>query len=421
MKHLYELHVATNREKAVLTSVEESVVAFSEITGIPASFYSPEGELLWEYNEECKLCSANNTYSDEQSHCRHTLKSAMNIALGLGEEYIFLCDSGLINLAHALTGKSSVFGYVVAGPIPMGTNREKAVRHFCEKMPSDNVDFPLLMSILSGLRMYTPAEITHLMKLFSNIFESLNPGESLTAVNRQKSVEQSNVVSKIIEMKRSNIELAYPVASENELLRSISNGDSSTGMRNLSKYVEDLMVFENGDLSIIKLRLLSLFGQLTRESGKGAPASSEYEILSALESLNNAGNFKELMNAAGEFVLSMSETIFSDMYSGDSEVVAKALAYIHNGYSGQLSLASIAGKIHISSSYLSTLFKRETGLTVSAYIKEFRLSNAEKKLRSSAQGITDISLSCGFESPSYFTKLFKEKYGQTPRQYRASR
>ncbi len=198
----------------------------------------------------------------------------MNIALGLGEEYIFLCDSGLINMAHALTDKSSVIGYMVVGPIPMGTSREKAIRHFCDKILSDNVDLPLWMGIMSELRMYTPAEITHLMKLFSNIFKSLDPDDSLNAVNRQKSKEQSNVVSKIIEMKRSNIELAYPVASENELLHSISNGDLSASVRNLSKYVEDLMVFENGDLSIIKLRLLSLFGQLTRKSAGGTSGVS---------------------------------------------------------------------------------------------------------------------------------------------------
>ncbi len=398
MKHLSELYGVSEREKEILTFVEESAVAFSEIAGVPASFYSPDGVLLWVHNEKCKLCRANKVYCDEQSHCRNNLKSAMNIALGLGEEYIFLCDSGLINMAHALTDKSSVIGYMVVGPIPMGTSREKAIRHFCDKILSDNVDLPLWMGIMSELRMYTPAEITHLMKLFSNIFKSLDPDDSLNAVNRQKSKEQSNVVSKIIEMKRSNIELAYPVASENELLHSISNGDLSASVRNLSKYVEDLMVFENGDLSIIKLRLLSLFGQLTRKSAGGTSGVSgvvtgslpsyEYEILSALESLNGADTLKELMNAADEFVSSMSATIFSDMYSGDSEIVAKALALIHSEYSDPLSLSTIAEKTHISSSYLSTLFKRETGLTVSAYITDLRLSKAGKKLRNSTLGIT---------------------------------
>lgn len=85
MLHLNELNIPDSRLKASLSALEDALVSFSEITHIPVTLYSPEGKLLWEHNEEIKICRANSSYCLPDSHCRRTLKSAMNIALGLGE------------------------------------------------------------------------------------------------------------------------------------------------------------------------------------------------------------------------------------------------------------------------------------------------------------------------------------------------
>lgn len=413
MKHLTEFAPANERIKSVLSTLEGSLVSFSEVTKIPITFYSPIGEIIWEYNEAIKICRTNASYCDPDSHCRHTLHSAMNIAFGLGEVYIFVCDTGLINLSYALTADDRIIGYFIAGPIAMGTSRERSLKHFYDKVINETVDFPSLMNMTDKIRIFTPKEITHLMTLYELSFNVPGSG-SLNVQNRQKSREQTMVVSKIIEMKKSNISVDYPVASENSLLVNISSGNRDLALRDLSKYVEDLMVFENGDISLIRLRLLSVFSQLS----KNTVASYEYENLIALETLTNAATLKELMESATAFVDSATSSISSERYSGNSDVVAKALAYIHSHYMHKITLATIASEIHVNESYFSTLFKKETHTSFTSYLRDLRMENAAKKLKTSPMNITEVSLSCGFDHPSYFAKAFKEKYGLTPRQYR---
>ena len=416
MNHLNELTINNEHMRGTLSILEESLVSFSEITRVPVTFYSSEGEMLWEHNEQIKICKTNTSYCDPNSHCRHTLKSAMNISLGLGEVYIFVCDSGLTNLAYALSDDKKVIGYFIAGPIAMGTSREKSLKHFYDKVVAETINFPLLMNMIGNIKLFSPKKITNLMTLYGCLFNISGIG-GLNVLNNQKAQEQKYVVTKIIEMKKSNIEIDYPFNSENELLHCISVGDKELSKRSLSKYVEDLMVFENGDISIMKIRLLSVFAQLNKD----LMYSSEYQNLLSLESLNNAVTFKELVAAASDFVESATSSISSEIYSGQSEVISKALLFIYSNYMNRLSLTDIAKAIHINSSYLSALFKKEMGSTITSYIQNLRLEKATKKLSNTNLSVTEISLACGFENPSYFTKLYKEKYGKTPRQHRADR
>ncbi len=56
-------------------------------------------------------------------------------------------------------------------------------------------------------------------------------------------------------------------------------------------------------------------------------------------------------------------------------------------------------------------------LTANDLLKEYRLSKAIERLRKGAQNITEITFDCGFNSPSYFTKCFKKKFGLLPLTY----
>ena len=78
----------------------------------------------------------------------------------------------------------------------------------------------------------------------------------------------------------------------------------------------------------------------------------------------------------------------------------------------------IAENLGISSCYLSRLFKKETGMRLQDYIIEVRLRRAAHLLVYSEEPIPKIAAYVNFPSQSYFGKMFKEKTGRTPRQYR---
>ncbi|MEN9640051.1 MAG: hypothetical protein RLZZ262_1920 [Bacteroidota bacterium] len=79
---------------------------------------------------------------------------------------------------------------------------------------------------------------------------------------------------------------------------------------------------------------------------------------------------------------------------------------------------SLAEKVHLSSSYLSDLLKKETGMNAQDLIHYHLIEAAKTILRGSDQSISEIAYALGFEYPQYFSKLFKLKTGQTPGAYR---
>lgn len=84
-----------------------------------------------------------------------------------------------------------------------------------------------------------------------------------------------------------------------------------------------------------------------------------------------------------------------------------------------LSTASIAKEIGISQGYLASLFKEETGQSISSYMKKYRLKKAAVDLVTTHLPLKQIALKHGFKSQSAFSKFFSEVYGITPLQFRA--
>ncbi|HZG56691.1 helix-turn-helix domain-containing protein [Paenibacillus sp.] len=83
-----------------------------------------------------------------------------------------------------------------------------------------------------------------------------------------------------------------------------------------------------------------------------------------------------------------------------------------------LSLQSIASMLHMSVSYVGRSFKKSEGISVAEYINEVRLSQAEKLLSNKDYSVIEIMERVGFINQSQFFKLFKKKFGATPREYR---
>lgn len=94
------------------------------------------------------------------------------------------------------------------------------------------------------------------------------------------------------------------------------------------------------------------------------------------------------------------------------------LAYIHNAYKSSIRIDELASHAGISRAECFRCFKRYTGKTPIEYLNDYRLSQAANMLITTELSAVEISLACGFESQSYFGKLFKENYGVTPLRFR---
>jgi len=120
------------------------------------------------------------------------------------------------------------------------------------------------------------------------------------------------------------------------------------------------------------------------------------------------------------FLTEESEKITSkDMSCSDTnEKIYDVISYLRHNYNKQIKLEDLAEKFYISKFYLTRVFKKTSGFTISEYLQSLRVLEAQKQLKESDLSISEIALAVGFSNPSSFGKVFKHVTGLTPLTYR---
>ncbi|MDO4305537.1 MAG: helix-turn-helix domain-containing protein [Eubacteriales bacterium] len=103
---------------------------------------------------------------------------------------------------------------------------------------------------------------------------------------------------------------------------------------------------------------------------------------------------------------------------GYSPIIQKVLNHINLNLTGDLSLKTLAVTFNISAGYLSTLFKKETGSTLTDYVNKQRIEYSILLLNATDLQIQTIASYCGIYDINYFTRIFKKFKGMTPKKYR---
>ena len=100
--------------------------------------------------------------------------------------------------------------------------------------------------------------------------------------------------------------------------------------------------------------------------------------------------------------------------------ISKAVAYIHANFKDNISGEDLAKHCSLSQSYLRSKFLKETGLTITAYRNELRISAAKEMLNSGCFSITEIAQELGYCDIYHFSKVFKKETGISPSDYIAN-
>ena len=87
---------------------------------------------------------------------------------------------------------------------------------------------------------------------------------------------------------------------------------------------------------------------------------------------------------------------------------------------GLPSVAYCAGELNLSANYFGDLIKKETGTTAQEYIQAKLIDVAKERIFNIDKSISEVAYELGFKYPQHFTRLFKQKVGQSPNEYRSS-
>lgn len=101
-----------------------------------------------------------------------------------------------------------------------------------------------------------------------------------------------------------------------------------------------------------------------------------------------------------------------------SKPVILCVDYIHENIGNRITLTDLAEVTGLNESYLSRLFRKQTGETVTDYIIRKKIETAGNMLKYSSYSPSEIAFLLGFPSQSYFTAVFRKNMGTTPKKYR---
>ena len=156
---------------------------------------------------------------------------------------------------------------------------------------------------------------------------------------------------------------------------------------------------------------------------KQRAASREYEMdrFNPMRS-DSRQNVAETFSEDGEFKDHLWHEGTSWMKVSHKQLVYKIIKYVRANYSeDSLSVAQIAGAVHICAAYTSTLFKKYTKMNLSDYIVSVRMKEAQRLLQETSLSIEKISWQIGYSNSHYFSTAFKRYSGCTPSAFRRRR
>ncbi|WP_308634969.1 response regulator [Paenibacillus silvisoli] len=148
-------------------------------------------------------------------------------------------------------------------------------------------------------------------------------------------------------------------------------------------------------------------------SGSG-PQKEQYDWVM----MSRIGTLKQLK----DYFLSKAANILDHFDTTDSnnQAVLDVIKYIRGNYSDkEISVQLLAEHIHLTPTYLSALFKKETGKTISEFITEVRIEKSANLLMEPQSKLYDVADQSGYSDANYFAKAFKKIKGMTPSQFRS--
>lgn len=206
---------------------------------------------------------------------------------------------------------------------------------------------------------------------------------------------------------------------ENQLGEYLLHREEEESIALLQGMVEQLTAMQNVLPNQVKDLYYKLFG-IVRESYRALRVQamdvkeSDHSLWGSLSSCESVYELHELLKEQVSRFYSAAKD------SGEeNSAVYLMKQFIADRYQDEsLSVKDISAHVMLSSSYVCTIFKNDTGMTLNQYLTEYRIERAKKLLADPRYKIIDISAKVGYSDGNYFGKIFKRVCGMSPSEYR---
>lgn len=210
-------------------------------------------------------------------------------------------------------------------------------------------------------------------------------------------------------------------SSENQLMQAVMNGNESLATMIISK--ADLIMLPKRLLNTLRDHLdytitLNTILRKAAEQGGVHPIHIDSFSNHNIQLIEQITSVEECRKFLGNLVRGYCQLVQKHSLKGHPLTIRKALTYISTDLSADLSLNTLAEQLHVNASYLSSLFKKEMGISLTEYVTQNRIEYAKWLLVNTDLPMKTITVQCGFSDMNYFIRRFRKSTGVTPKVYR---
>ena len=220
---------------------------------------------------------------------------------------------------------------------------------------------------------------------------------------------------------RNNDFIHSPYFIEQEICKTISNGD----IDGAKKILKEINLTPHAKLASNSLRsyknsMICSCAFMTRAAIAGGVNPDNAFTLSDtfINNIENFSTIEELDMFERKMVEGFAKQVKEIKTNAYSPAVLNTIHYIDNHLCENIEINDLAKAVYLNSSYLSSIFHKETGKTISNWITTKRIEEASHFVLNTNDDIADIALFYNFCSQSYFVQCFKKIMGVTPGEYR---
>lgn len=317
--------------------------------------------------------------------------------------------------------------YFCVGPYTYLDIKERDIHRIMGEMELSVEFFPVLKNYYFNLAFVNSEN--YLKNLMGALAEEIWQGSS----NYSVSVHSRSIFSMPFAESAaiSDLESAYPAPInikiaeeryefENKCMYAISQGNlgladqlvsGSNNIHFIPRLADSLRDYKN---------YLIIFNTLLR---KAAEQGGVHPVYLDRQSSEFAKKIEELHTISGNPLLKTMLhkyclLVLNYSTKGYSPIIQKVINQINLNIQEDLSLKTMSEMFNISAGYLSTLFKKETDMTLTDYVNKKRVEHAVLLLNTTGLKIQVIACYCGINDINYFTRIFKKFMGMTPRAYK---
>ncbi|MDQ0887839.1 two-component system response regulator YesN [Paenibacillus sp. V4I9] len=202
-----------------------------------------------------------------------------------------------------------------------------------------------------------------------------------------------------------------------EIVKMLEKGDSSNAVVYFDHAFDMLLTQEPVSFSYVQAFGMGLISELARKIKRTKDSDGESNIL-IWQKLIICTNATEIRGVVLEYLNQYSVLKQKEQTRQQHNLVHKISRYLEEHLQDNVTVKQLAEQFHLNASYLSVLFKKETGQTLSEFVQEARMAKAKELLGDPNIKVYEVAERVGFQTAAYFTFLFKKMVGTTPQEFR---